>query len=58
MPEAPLDYILALPKIVYKKLLEKTREKMLYGRQDLLMDKLKERRAEHKKWYGAEMDDI
>ena len=40
IPSAPLDYILVLPKKVYSRLLEKTREKMLFGKQDQLMESL------------------
>jgi len=40
LPVAPLDYILVLPKKVYSRLLEKTREKMLFGKQDQLMESL------------------
>lgn len=42
LAHTPLDYILALPKKVYKTLIERTREKMLYGKQDDLMGKLQE----------------
>jgi hypothetical protein len=40
LPVAPLDYILVLPKKVYTQLIEKTREKMLFGKQDQLMESL------------------
>jgi len=40
LPVAPLDYILALPKKVYSMLIDRTREKMLFGKQDDLMKAL------------------
>ena len=58
IPDSPLDYILSLPKKVYTTLLERTREKMLYENQDDLMAALQEKKANHKKYQGYEMDDI
>jgi len=50
LPIAPLDYILALPKKVYTTLIDRTREKMLFGKQDLLMDSLQEKKDYYKKY--------
>lgn len=58
IPSAPLDYILVLPKKVNAKLIERTREKMLFGRQEALMEELTKRKQFHKKTKGLEMDDI
>ena len=58
LPVAPLDYILALPKKVYSMLIERTREKMLFGKQDDLMKALQEQKDYYKKYRGLEMDDI
>ena len=41
-PPSPLDYILVLPKKVYAKIIDRTREKMLFGKQEELMTELKE----------------
>lgn len=32
IPNSPLDYIMMLPKKVYAKLIDRTREKMLFGK--------------------------
>ena len=48
--DTPLDYILMLPKKVYSKLIDRTREKMLFGKQDELMQKLDDKKKEHKKY--------
>lgn len=58
IPSAPLDYILVLPKKVNMKLIERTREKMLFGRQEALMETLTNRKRVYKKTKGLEMDDI
>ena len=58
IPSAPLDYILVLPKKVNSKLIERTREKMLFGRQEALMKELTDRKRYHKKTKGLDMDDI
>ena len=58
LPIAPLDYILALPKKVYSMLIDRTREKMLFGKQDDLMKALQEQKDYYKKYRGLEMDDI
>ena len=46
----PLDYILVLPKRVYTTMIERTREKMLFSKQDLLMHELQKEKAEYKKY--------
>ena len=53
----PLDYILALPKKVYNELLKRTREKLLFDKQDVLMEKLEEEKRYHKKHTGLDMVD-
>ena len=58
IPIAPLDYILVLPKKVYSILIDRTREKMLFSKQDILMEKLQSEKDLHKKFKGLEMDDI
>ena len=58
IPIAPLDYILVLPKKVYSILIDRTREKMLFSKQDALMEELQREKAKHKKFKGLEMDDI
>lgn len=40
IPIAPLDYILVLPKKVYNMMIERTREKMLFSKQESLMKEL------------------
>ena len=46
----PLDYIRVLPKRVLTTLIEQTREKMLFSKQDLLMHELQKEKAEYKKY--------
>ena len=58
MTPAPLDYILALPKKVSRKLIERTREKLLFGKQDQLMSSLNATKKKWRKTKGLEMDDI
>ena len=58
IPSAPLDYILVLPKKVNSKLIDRTREKMLFGRQEALMKELTDRKRYHKKTKGLDMDDL
>lgn len=53
----PLDYILALPKKVYSELLRRNREKLLFDKQDVLMEKLEEEKRYHKKHTGLDMVD-
>ena len=53
----PLDYILALPKKVYNELLKRTREKLLFDKQDVLMEKLEEEKRHFKKHQGLDMVD-
>ena len=53
----PLDYILALPKKVYRELIKRTREKLLFDKQDMLMEKLEEKKKYHKKHTGLPIDD-
>jgi len=50
--QTPLDYILALPKGVYRELIKRTREKLLFAKQDKLMEKLEEEKAHFKKHTG------
>ena len=58
LPVAPLDYILVLPRKVYGTLIDRTREKMLFGKQELLMESLQEKKDYYKKYQGLEMDDV
>ena len=58
IPIAPLDYILVLPKKVYTMLIERTREKMLFSKQESLMHELQLEKQKYKKYQGLEMDDI
>ena len=53
----PLDYILSLPKKVYRELIERTREKLLFDKQDVLMERLEEEKKHYKKHQGLDMDD-
>jgi CRP-like cAMP-binding protein len=48
-PAAPLDYMISLPKKVFAKLIDRTREKMLFGKQESLMETLQERKDFFKK---------
>ena len=58
LPQSPLDYILAMPKKVYQMLIDRTREKMLFGNQEELMKALEKKKAKNRKYKGLEMDDI
>ena len=58
IPINPLDYILVLPKKVYMILIERTREKMLFSKQEILMEMLQSEKDQHKKFKGLEMDDL
>ena len=53
----PLDYILFLPKKVYRMLIKCTREKLLFDKQDALMEKLEEEKKYFRKHQGLPMDD-
>ena len=57
IPAAPLDYILVLPKKVNAQLIDRTRERMLFDKQDELMESLQEKKDYHKKYHGLHMDD-
>ena len=48
----PLDYILALPKLIYGELIRRTREKLLFDKQDQLMEKLDMKKRKYKKYNG------
>ena len=58
MPAAPLDYILMLPKKVFAKMIDRTREKMLFSKQRILMDELELKKKDFKKYQGLNMDDL
>lgn len=58
LPQAPLDYILVLPKKVYTMMIERTREKMLFSKQESLMKELQQEKERYKKYQGLEMDDV
>ena len=58
IPIAPLDYILVLPKKVYNMMIERTREKMLFSKQESLMKELQIEKEKFKKYQGLEMDDV
>ena len=49
-PASCLDYILMLPKKVYRVIIDRTREKMLFSKQDILMIKLQEKKDYYKKY--------
>ena len=55
--ESPLDYIVALPKGVYREYIKRTREKLLFSKQDQLMEELQEKKDNFKKYQGLDMDD-
>ena len=58
LPAAPLDYILMLPKKVFAKMIDRTREKMLFSKQRILMDELELKKKDFKKYQGLNMDDL
>ena len=53
----PLDYMLFLPKKVYRELIKRTREKLLFDKQDVLMEKLEEAKKHYRKHQGLPMND-
>lgn len=57
IPASPLDYILVLPKKVYSALIDRNRERLLFDKQDMLMERLQEKKDWHKKYKGLDMDD-
>ena len=53
----PLDYILSLPRKVYRELIKRKREKLLFDKQDVLMEKLEEAKKHYRKHQGLPMND-
>ena len=49
--------MLFLPKKVYRELIKRTREKLLFDKQDVLMEKLEEAKKHHRKHQGLPMTD-
>ena len=49
--------MLFLPKKVYRELIKRTREKLLFDKQDVLMEKLEEAKKHYRKHQGLPMND-